>query len=154
MELDQRMSFVEVVVVVLDCRKFVVPLLVLHSCPVKQRKVLLVEGYMRFVEQLQGPHMSLMELRLLLDCQMFVERMQVPHNYLVELMVVDCKMFVEQPVELHRSLVEEEGRQLLEELHNHHKMVALLLALVVPCKLVFAVVSILDWKVPVVVQVD
>ena len=87
MELDQHMSFVEVVAV--DYRKFVVPLLVPHSYPVKQRKVLLVAGYMRFVEQLLGPHNYLVELTLLVDCKMFVERMQVPHNYLVELMVVD-----------------------------------------------------------------
>ena len=171
MELDQRMSFVEEVVVV-DCRKFVVPILVPHSCPVKQRKVLLVAGYMRFVEQLLGPHKSPVELTLLVDCKMLVERMLVPHSCLVELMVVDCKMFVEllrvlhmnlvelrkqmlvvsckMSVELHRSLVEQGGGQMLED--NHYKMVALLLA--APCKLVFAVVSFLDWKVSADVQVD
>ena len=149
MELDQHMFFVEVVVV--DCKMFVVPLLVPHSYPVKQRKVLLVAGYMRFVEQMLVPHSYLVGL-MVVDCKMFVELLRVLHMNLVELrkqmLVVSCKMSVELSVELHRSLVEQGGGQMLED--NHHKMVALLLA--APCKLVFAVVLILDWKVSVDVQ--
>ena len=110
MELDQHMSFVEVV----DCMKFVAPLLVPHKSPVQQKKVLLV--YRRFVEQLL-----------------------VPHKSLVEQIVADCKMFVELQLVLHRSPVLEE---LLEEHCN--QIVALLLALAVPRKSALAVVSILD----------
>ena len=134
MELDQHMSFVEVV----DCMKFVAPLLVPHKSPVKQKKVLLV--YRRFVEQLLVPHKSLVE-QMVVDCKMFVELLLVLHTNLVglrkQMLVVSYKMFVELQLVLHRSPVE----QLLEEHCN--QIVALLLALAVPRKSAVAVVSIL-----------
>ena len=162
MELNQHMSSVEVV----DCMKFVVPLLVPHKSPVQQKKVLLVEVYRRLVEQLLEPHKSLVERRAV-DYKRFVVRTPVPHSYLVELVVADCKMFVELllvlrtnlaelrkqmlvvsykmfvklQLVLHRSLLE----QLVEEHHN--QSVVFLLALVAPRKSALAVVSILDWMV-------
>ena len=155
MELDQHMSFVEVV----DCIKFVVPLLVPHKSPVEQKRVLLVEVYRRVVEQLLVPRKSL-EQRvvdykrfvertlpelMVVHCKMFVELLLVLHTNQVELrkkmLVVSYKMFVELRQVLHRSLVE----QLLEEQYN--QIVAFLLALAVPCKSALAVVSILDWMV-------
>ena len=136
MELDQHMSFVEVV----DCMKFVAPLLVPHKSPVQQKKVLLV--YRRFVEQLLVPHKSLVE-QMVAECKMFVELLLVLHTNLVglrkQMLVVSCKMFVELQLVLHRSPVLEE---LLEEHCN--QIVALLLALAVPRKSALAVVSILD----------
>ena len=145
MELDQHMSFVEVAVV--DCTKFAAPLLVPRKSPLLL--LLLLVGYMRFVEQLLGPHNYLVELTVA-DCKMSVELLLVLHTNQVELrkqkLVVSYTMFVEMHLALQRrSIVEQGGGQLLEEHHN--QIVALLLASAVPRKLVLAVVSILDWMV-------
>ena len=140
-----------VVVVVVDCRKFVVPLLVPHKSPARQKKVQLVEVYMSFVEHLLGPHKSLV------DCKRFVERMLVPHSYLVEMIVADCTMFVELLLVIRTNLVELRKRPLVVSykmfvgpqvvLHrslveHYNPIVVLLFAFVLPCKLVSAVVSV------------
>ena len=83
------------------------------------------------MEQLLVPHKSLVEL--MVDCKMFVELLLVLHTNLVglrkQMLVVSYKMFVELQLVLHRNLEE-----------HCNQIVVLLLALVVPCTLVFAVV--------------
>ena len=129
MELDQHMHFVEVAV---SCMKFGVQPLVPHKSRVQQEKVLPVEVYRSFEEQLLGPRKNLVEL-VVVDRKMFVELLLVLHMNLVELrkqmLVVSYKMFVELQLVLHRNLEE-----------HCNQIVVLLLALVVPCTLVFAVV--------------
>ena len=129
MELDQHMHFVEVAV---SCMKFGVQPLVPHKSRVQQEKVLPVEVCRSFEEQLLGPRKNLVEL-MVVDCKMFVELLLVLHMNLVvlrnQMLVVSYKMFVELQLVLHRNLEE-----------HCNQIVVLLLALVVPCTLVFAVV--------------